>query len=290
MKTTTRDNIVLVANEDSDDLARKVAVAMEVPYTAVLRKQFQDGEVYHAIPGKIAGRDLVIIGSTHDDRALQEVIDLIDGCHYWRADSINVIIPYHGYSTMERAKPGSGEIPKGITRTRQLFRACPDFVGFIDLHSEAILHAHGGNIHTKHIQTDRLIIDKIRAMGNGDLVLVSPDYGRSKWVAGLASRLAMPHTAADKDRFATDRTLVHRTGGSIIQTAERCRQAGARDVMIMATHLVLCGKARQQIQAAGIKKIIGADTYPGVVSDDLLDVYSVAPMIAEELIKQLRVV
>ncbi|MCF6290599.1 MAG: ribose-phosphate diphosphokinase [Desulfobacterales bacterium] len=308
MKTTTRDNIVLIANQASSNLARKVAAEMEISFTEMIRKEFQDQESYHAFPLKLAGRDIIIIGATHDEHAFQEVIDLIDGSHYWRADSVNVIVPYHGYSTMERAKPGSGEIPKGITRTRQLFRACPDFVGFIDLHSEAILHAHSGKIHTKHIQTDSLIVDKIKTLGPGDFVLVSPDYGRSKWVAGLAGRLNLPHTAADKDRFAMDRTMVQqvssvvrgrtaiicddmiRTGGSIIQTAERCRQAGAEDVVILATHLVLCGRARQRFHEAGIKKIIGADTCPGVVDDDLLDTYSVAPLIARELLRQLRVV
>lgn len=307
MKATTLDNLVLVANEASTGLARKVAGEIGIPFTGMTKEQFQDNEIYHSFPGKMAGKDVVIIGSTHNDGALQELIDLIDGSYYWRADTINVIIPFLGYSTMERAKPGSGEIPKGITRTRQLFRACPNFVGFIDLHSEAVLHAHSGKIHTKHIRTDNLIIDKINTGGKGNFVLVSPDYGRSKWVAGLASRLNLPHTAADKDRFAMDRTMVNqvssvvrgrtaiicddmiRTGGSIIQTAERCRQAGAEDVIIMATHLVLCGDARQRIQAAGIRKVIGADTYPGVKSDSLLDVYTVAPLIAEELIRHLKV-
>ncbi|MBU0731155.1 MAG: ribose-phosphate diphosphokinase [Proteobacteria bacterium] len=307
MKTTTPDNLVIISNRASADLARKVSESLDIPYTEVILKQFQDKEVYHAFPLKMAGRDVVIIGSTPDDTAHQEVIDLIDGSHYWRADSVNVIIPFLGYSTMERAKSGSGEIPKGITRTRQIFRSNPTFVGFIDLHSEAVLHAHSGKIRTKHLQTDKLIVDKIKTIGNKDIVLVSPDYGRSKWVAGLASMLGLPHTAADKDRFDTDQTMVRqvssvvkgktaiicddmiRTGGSIIQTAERCLQAGALETMIMATHLVLCGDARKRIQEAGIGRIIGSDTYPNVKSDSLLDVYSVAPLIAEELIKLLGV-
>ena len=44
-----------------------------------------------------------------------------------------VVIPYLGYSTMERVKPDSGEIPKGITRTCQLFRARPDYVAEADV-------------------------------------------------------------------------------------------------------------------------------------------------------------
>jgi ribose-phosphate pyrophosphokinase len=272
------------------------------------KKCFSDGEIYHAFPEDIAGRDLIIIGATSDDSAHQELIDLIDGCHLLKAHSVNVIVPYLGYSTMEQAKPDSFEIAKGITRTRQIFRAGPTFVGFIDLHSESVLHAHGGKIHTTNILTNTLLVNKIREAGLGDFVLVSPDYGRSKWVARLADMLKVSHTAADKDRFAMDKTMVGqvasvvedkrvvicddmiRTGGSIIQTAERCRDAGAVDVVLIATHLVLSGNAREKFAAHGIKKIIGADTYPNVASDDLLDVYSVAPLIVKALTKQLRIV
>jgi ribose-phosphate pyrophosphokinase len=187
-----------------------------------------------------------------------------------------------------------------------MFQAHPNFVAFVDLHSEAVLHAHDGNIYTKHIQTDRLIIEKIRAMQLRDYVLVSPDYGRSKWVASLASQLNVAHTAADKDRYATDKTMVSqvssvvqgktaiicddmiRTGGSIINTAKRCKEAGATSSVLMATHLVLCGNARQKISEQNIKKVIGADTYPGTRSEELIDVYSVAPLVAEVLSRQLK--
>jgi ribose-phosphate pyrophosphokinase len=132
-------------------------------------------------------------------------------------------------------------------------------------------------------------------------VLVSPDYGFSKRVARLAGLLDCPHTAANKDRYDVDQTIVGqlsgavrgrnaiicddmiRTGGSMLQTVDRCYQAGAVSVMVMATHLVLAGDARKRFIEKGISCIIGADTYPGRESDDLLQVYSVAPVIADEL-------
>ncbi len=120
-------------------------------------------------------------------------------------------------------------------------------------------------------------------------------------MAKLASLLGCPHTAADKDRYDTDKTIVSqvssvvkgktaivcddmiRTGGSIIQTAERCLDAGAADVAVMATHLVMAGSARKRFQESPIKQIIGSDTVPGTKSDELLDVYSVAPLLADIL-------
>lgn len=302
-----RANILLVANQASTDLARSVAVYLGVPFTEMVRKQFADGEIYHAFPCDVSGRDVVIIASTADDSAHQELVDLIAGCRYWNCRTVNVVIPYLGYSTMERAKPNSGEIPKGITRTRQIFRARPDYVAFIDLHSEAVLHAHTGEVKTTNLWTDSLAVQKIREIGVENFVLVSPDYGFSKRVARLAGLLDCPHTAGNKDRYDVDKTIIAqlssavrgrlaiicddmiRTGGSMLQTVDRCIEAGAVDAMIMATHLVLPEEARARFKARGINRIIGSDTYPGRQSDDLLDLYSVAPLIAEELNHYLRI-
>ncbi len=304
--STSNDDKIIISNEASEALGRRIARGMEIPFTRVLKKFFTDGEIYHSFPDDISGRDVIIVGATHNDESLQELIDLIDGCHYYRARTVNVVVPYLGYSTMEQAKPDTNEIPKGITRTRQIFRARPDFVAFIDLHSEAVLHAHRGDVQTMHINTNNLIVDKIKELQLDNFVLVSPDYGRSKWVARLAGQLNAPHTAADKDRYAMDKTMVHqvasvvkdkvviicddmiRTGGSIIQTALRCREAGALDTILFATHLVLAGQSRQKFKENGIKKIIGADTYPGVESDDLLDIFSVAPLVVTALKRHLR--
>ena len=303
---TRHDNLILLANASATPLAEKVARELGLELTRMVTRRFADGELYHAFPCDVSGRDLIIVATTEDDQAHQELIDLIAGGRYWNALSVNVVIPYLGYSTMERAKPESGEIPKGITRTRQIFRTRPNYVAFVDLHSEAVLHAHSGEIRTRHVWTESAAADKIRSLGLADSVLVSPDYGFSKRVARLAGILGCPHTAANKDRYDVDKTIVGqlssavrgrvaiicddmiRTGGSMLQTVDRCYEAGAVDVLVMATHLVLAGDARQRFLDQGITRIIGADTYPGRESDDLLDVYSVAPLIARELEHYLR--
>jgi ribose-phosphate pyrophosphokinase len=301
-----RKHTVCIANTGSTPLGEKVANQLGMDFSPMTRKQFADGEIYHAFPVDISGRDVIIVASTNNDASQQELLDLIAGCRYWNARSVNVAIPYLGYSTMERAKPDSGEIPKGITRTRQMFRTRPNYVAFVDLHSEAVLHAHAGEIRTRHLWTDTLVVEKIKSLKLKNYVLVSPDYGFSKRVARLAGLLDCPHTAANKDRYDIDKTIVSqmssavkgrtaiicddmiRTGGSMIQTADRCFEAGAVDVMVMATHLVLSADARTRFKEAGIERIIGSDSVPGRESNGLLDVYSVAPLIAEALRSHLR--
>jgi len=304
---TPRDNILLIANLASEDLARKVSAELSIPFTEMITRRFADGELYHAFPCDISGLDIVIIAATSDDTAHQELIDLIAGCRYWNSRSVNVVIPYLGYSTMERAKPESGEIPKGVTRARQIFRVRPNYVAFIDLHSEAVLHAHAGEVRTRHLWTENLAAQKIKEIGVENYVLVSPDYGFSKRVASLANLLDCPHTAANKDRYDVDKTIIGqlssavkgkvaiicddmiRTGGSMLETVDRCYEAGAESVMIMATHLVLPEEARARFRDKGIERIIGSDSYPGRKSDDLLELFSVAPLIADELRHFLRI-
>lgn len=304
---STKENVILVANSASTPLAHKLAERLWMPFTEMERKQFADGERFHAFPQSVAGKDLVILASTQDDSSHQELLDLISGGRYWNAASVNVIIPFLGYSTMERAKPGTYELPKGITRTRQIFRARPNFVAFVDLHSEAVLHAHAGEIRTKHVWTDELVVEKIKKSGLTDYVLVSPDYGFSKRVARLASLLDCPHTAADKDRYDTDKTIVSqvssvvkgktvvicddmiRTGGSIIQTAQRCLEAGAKEIVAHATHLVMAGDSMEKFRNGPISRVIGSDTYPGAEENPLLDTYSVAPLLAEVIEDHLHI-
>src|SRR4051812_49365449 len=70
-------------------------------------KVFPDGESYHRILADVAGRDAIIIGGTIDDVETMELYDIACGLEQGGCVSLTLVIPYFGYSTMERAvKPG----------------------------------------------------------------------------------------------------------------------------------------------------------------------------------------
>lgn len=308
MRRSSLEDVTIISNEASKDLAIKVAAEMGVPFTEVDKGTFADGEIHHTFSeGTVQGRDVVIVGSTHNDASQMEVMDLIAGSQFWRAGSVSLVVPYLGYSTMERAK--NGEIPKGLTRTRQLLGSGVDFAAFVDLHAEAVMHTHDGRVRTAHIQTDDLVLREIQGMGipADQIVLVSPDHGRAKWVAKIAKKGGFSHFAADKDRFDKDRVSVGqisdivkgrfaivcddmiRTGSSMALTAIGCREAGAKDVGFQASHLVLAGNAREKLRNAGASVIMGSDTFPGIKSDGFVRVYSSAALIAQNVKDQLGI-
>ena len=89
------------------------------------RKQFPDGERYTRIldVDKLTKSEVIIIGSTHSDSSLVELIELASACVKYGAIKLKLFIPYFGYSTMERAVK-SGEVVGAKIRAR-LISAIP---------------------------------------------------------------------------------------------------------------------------------------------------------------------
>lgn len=67
------------------------------------RELFPDGERYTRIVSEVVNRDVVLIGATVSDSDLMEIIELSSALVKYGARSLKVVIPYFGYSTMERA-------------------------------------------------------------------------------------------------------------------------------------------------------------------------------------------
>lgn len=110
----SKDDVVLVSNAASAELGYKVAERLWLPFTEMVRKQFADGELYHSFPQSISGKNLVIVGVTHDDNSHQEILDLISGGRYWNANSINVIIPFLATQLWKGPSPIPMKSPKGL--------------------------------------------------------------------------------------------------------------------------------------------------------------------------------
>lgn len=74
-----------------------------------------------------------------------------------------------------------------------------------------------------------------------------------------------------------------------MQTAQRCLEAGAKEIYAHATHLVMAGESEARFTKAPIRRVIGSDSYPGRKSTGLIEVYSLAPLIASVIETQLQV-
>lgn len=274
----------------------------------VEHQSFPDGERYHRMGHRVRGRDLVLVGGTHNDTSSLDMFDIGCGLVQQGANSLIMVVPYFGYSTMDR-KTRSGEIVTAKNRALLLSsipraRVCNEVV-LMDLHTAGITHYFEGHARPFHISAMDLVAGVV-AQFDGDIVLASTDAGRAKWVETLARRMALPAAFVYKHRLSGAETEIRginadvrgkhvviyddmiRTGGSLISAAHAYRDAGASKVSAISSHGVLPGDAAEKIEKCGhFDRLIVTDTHPRAVElakkSSFLEISSMVPATAEFL-------
>ena len=272
------------------------------------QRPFPDGEIYRRLIDDPWGRHAVLLGGTPQDPDWLEVYHF--GCAVARAGarSLSIVMPYFGYSTMERAVK-SGEVVTAKTRAR-LISAIPPCEGgtrtfLFDLHTDGIEFYFSDAHVTHHVYGAPIITQLIREAGETDFVLRATDAGRAKWVESLARQLACPPAFVYKkrDQDSGDLTVTGvnadvrgrpvviyddmiRTGGSLLQAAVAYRAAGATEVHAVASHLVLPGDALERLLGpGGVASVNGTDSHPSSVEVAARGgrIASLAPLLAAEI-------
>src|SRR5262245_18796046 len=159
----------------------------------IVHKSFPDGERYLRLAAESWGRDVVLLGGTPHDLDWLEVYDLACAISRAGARSLSIVMPYFGYSTMERATL-PGEVVTAKTRARLISAVPPCEAGtrvfLFDLHTDGIEFYFGDSHVTHHIYGSPLITSAIRQhMGDKKYILGATDAGRAKWVQSLARGL-----------------------------------------------------------------------------------------------------
>jgi ribose-phosphate pyrophosphokinase len=274
----------------------------------ITRKTFPDGEHYLRIDTDPADRDVILVGGTSDDQTTLELYDLACGLVTGGAYRLRLVIPFYGYSTMERGvRPG--EIVTAKTRAR-LLSSIPmasrgTQVFMLDLHVASIAYYFEGGIRTIHVYGKSLVTAAARRLGGDDFVLACTDAGRAKWVESLANDLNVEAAFVYKRRLdgsstevtgvsaqvAGRRVVIYddmiRTGGSLLGAAQAYKDAGAIQIDAIATHGLFPADSLAKIQASGLLgRVVVTDSHPRAVAlaNDFLHVDSTAQLLTEHLI------
>ena len=276
----------------------------------VERHLFPDGERYQRIATPVTDRHVAIVGGTISDTDTLELFDLACAAVKEGVRTLTLVIPYFGYGTMERAVM-PGEVVTAKARAILLSSipqaADGNRVVMIDLHADGIAHYFEGNVRPVHLYAKPLILEAIRALGDGDFVLASTDAGRAKWVESLANELGVSAGFVFKRRISGSETEVRamsadvrdrdvvvyddmiRTGSSLAHAAAAYRGAGARRVFVVATHGIFPGDALASLASGGlVERVVCTDSHPRAVAHaalapGFLSVMSVAPLVSTYL-------
>jgi len=268
---------------------------------------FSDGERYQRILSDIENRDVVIIGGTVTDQATLELFDLASSLVSYGANSLALVVPYFGYSTMERAVL-PGEIVTAKTRAR-LLSAIPrcnrgNKIYLFDLHSEGVQYYFEHDLYPVHVYCKDIVITTAREFGGDNFVMASTDAGRAKWVESLANDMGVNAAFILKRRLKGDHTEVSainadvagktviiyddmiRSGGSIVNAAATYKNAGAGDIFVITTHGLFVNDGLKKLKDSGlIKKLICTDSHANTqfLTDDFLEIRSLSDLIIHTL-------
>jgi len=304
MPTDINMKKLLFAIKDYEYLAQKVMACGTFEKGQIEVSTFTDGERYQRILSSIENRDIILIGGTVTDEATLELYDLASSLVSYGANSLTLVIPYFGYSTMERAVL-SGEIVTAKTRAR-LISAIPksnrgNKVVLFDLHSEGIQYYFEHDLYPVHVYCKDLVIKAALKYGGDNFVMASTDAGRAKWVESLANDMGVNAAFILKRRLKGDHTEVSainadvagktviiyddmiRSGGSIINAAQTYKNAGAGDIYVITTHGLFINNGIEKLKNSGlIKKLISSDSHmnmQAIGDDDFVEVNSLAELI-----------
>ena len=242
---------------------------------------FADGETSVDIGENVRGMDVFVIQSTcaPANTHLMELLILLDALRRSSARRVTAVIPYYGYARQDRkVKPRTPITAKLVADL--ISTAGAERVLCLDLHAGQIQGFF--NIPVDNIYAMPVLLQQIRALvpPREDIVVVSPDAGGVERARAFAKRLEATIAIGDKRREKKDVAEVTRivgdvdgqtavivddivsTGGSLVQTAEALRTAGARRVLAAITHPVLAGSAVKRIEESCIERFITTDTVP----------------------------
>lgn len=279
---------IIIATSQSQYFAKLIAEKLPGLTTmSVTRKSFGDGEKYFRVDledrMEFFGRDVVIVGSTHTDEDFTEVCRVGTAAAKYGAHRIIFVIPFFGYSTMERAvKPGEivtakinarmlSQLPHGDVRNCFLM---------LDLHTAGLVHYFEGECLRFELYAESVLTDAVKELGLSNFMFASADLGRPLWVETFAKKFGTSIAFVRKSRDFEE-TKIHdvigsvdrkrviiyddmiRSGTSLIHAAEAYLEKGATAVYVVASHAAFNDDSViDRLKYSPIKKIIVTNSHP----------------------------
>ncbi|EFY02569.1 ribose-phosphate diphosphokinase [Streptococcus dysgalactiae] len=259
-------------------IAEKISKASGIPLGKISSRQFSDGEIMINIEETVRGDDLYIIQSTSfpvNDN-LWELLIMIDACKRASANTVNIVLPYFGYSRQDRVAKSREPITAKLV-ANMLTKAGIDRVVTLDLHAVQVQGFF--DIPVDNLFTVPLFADHYSQLGlaGADTVVVSPKNSGIKRARSLAEYLDSPIAIIDYAEDDSEREEgyvigdvagkkailiddILNTGKTFAEAAKILERAGATDIYAVASHGLFAGGAADVLETAPIKDIIVTDS------------------------------
>ncbi|MEN9923135.1 MAG: hypothetical protein RIS09_649 [Actinomycetota bacterium] len=293
---------MLFAGRSHPALASEVARYLDTELVPTTAYDFANGEIFVRFEESVRGCDAFVL-QTHSlpiNKWIMEQLIMVDALKRASAKRITVVAPFLGYARQDKKHRGREPITSRLVA--DLFKqAGADRLMAVDLHTAQIQGFFDGPV--DHLFALPIMADHIKStVDTSNVTVVSPDAGRvrvaEKWTDVLGAPLAIIHKRRDPDvpnqvkmfevvgdvsgRICVIVDDMIDTGGTIVKAADTLFEAGAKEVIVAATHGIFSEPARERLSQSAISQVLVTDTLP-IPDDrkfDSLKVLSIAPLIA----------
>jgi ribose-phosphate pyrophosphokinase len=258
-------------------MAEEISSYTNIPLAECVVSQFADGEINVNIEETVRGHHVFVVQSTNkpvNDNYMTLLI-MIDALKRASAKSINVIMPYYGYSRQDRKarsrQPISAKLMADLVQTAGASRVIT-----MDLHASQIQGFF--NIPIDNMVAFPTIADYFCGKDFEDAVVVSPDHGGATRARKLAQALGVPMAIIDKRRpkpnvaevmaiigEVKDKTCIIiddmiDTAGTLTVAANALKKSGAKEVYASCTHAIFSGPAIDRINDSVLTEVVVTNT------------------------------
>lgn len=270
--------VKLFALSANKPLAEEISKWANIPLSTANVIKFADNEMSVSIEESVRGCHVFVVQPTSSpvNEHYMELFIMIDALKRASAASINIIMPYYGYSRQDRKSRSREPITAKLVAD-MIQSAGASRVVCIDLHAGQIQGFF--DIPIDNFPAAPLIASYFKRKKINDLVIVSPDHGGATRARTFARLLGgAPLAIIDKRRPQPNIAEVVNiigevkgktalivddiidTAGTLIAAAQALKNAGATEVYAAASHPVLSPPAVERLENSCIKEVIVTNT------------------------------
>ena len=299
--------IKLFSLSSNRELAEEIASSIGLELSDCEVKHFADGEINVDISETVRGHHIFVIQPVSNpvNNNLMELLIMCDALKRASAKTINLVVPYYGYSRQDRKvksrQPITAKLVADLIQT-----AGADRVICMDIHATQIQGFF--NIPVDNFQGLPILCNYLLNKNLKDVVIVSPDHGGTKRAREFAKVFNCPIAIIDKRRPEPNKAEVMNligsvenktcilvddmvdTAGTLTAAADAIFKAGATEVYAACTHGVLSGNAIEKINNCALKELIITNTIkqPAEKHSDKIKVLSVGNLLGQGIIRILE--
>ena len=306
IRLSSEKRLRLFSGRGFPELSEAVASELGIPLTPTSAYDFANGEIFVRFEESVRGCDAFVIQShtAPVNKQIMEQLIMIDALKRASAKRITVVAPFYGYARQDKKHRGREPITARLMA--DLYKtAGADRLMVVDLHTSQIQGFFDGPV--DHLFALPMLANYVGSkVDRTRLTIVSPDSGRvrvaERWSELLGGcPIAFIHKTRDPrvpNESITGKVVgevegqtcvviddMIDTAGTITKAVDALFAAGAKEVIVAATHAVFSGPAVERLKESKVTEVVVTDSLP-LDEDkrfDGLTVLSIAPLLARAI-------